>query len=94
MAGHAEAPSGGAKLQEVSLQVDEVKSVMVDNINKVLDNADSLSVVETKSEGLRLGAQTFQRQATEVKNILWWRNFKVRDPARRLGLHGLPLLRN
>ena len=73
-----QAQQSTARLEEVSLQVEDVKGVMVKNINRVIETSEQLSAVEDKSEGLRLGAQTFQRQSTELKNVLWWRNFKIK----------------
>ena len=73
-----QAQQSTARLEEVSLQVEDVKGVMVKNINRVIETSEQLSAVEDKSEGLRLGAQTFQRHSTELKNVLWWRNFKIK----------------
>jgi len=66
------------KASAVALQIDEVKAVMEGNINRMLDQSESLSAVENKSEALRAGAHQFQRQSEAVKRVMWWRNFKVK----------------
>mmetsp|Transcript_37859 Transcript_37859/g.72546 ORF Transcript_37859/g.72546 Transcript_37859/m.72546 type:complete len:236 (+) Transcript_37859:276-983(+) len=66
------------KITSVSIQVDEVKTVMEGNINRILDNAEALNSVEDKAEGLRNNAMQFQRQSEDLRRILWWRNFKMK----------------
>ena len=53
-------------------------SVLDADVRRTRQDEAELSAVEDKSEGLRLGAQTFQRHSTELKNVLWWRNFKIK----------------
>lgn len=66
------------KLTAVGAQVDEVKAVMEGNINKMLDNAETVNAVEDKSEQLRAGAQQFQRRSDHVKRMMWWRLVKLK----------------
>lgn len=66
------------KLTAVSLQVEEVKATMEGNINKMLDNAETVGAVEDKAEALRDGAQQFQRRSDNIKRAMWWRLFKIK----------------
>lgn len=66
------------KVAAMGLKVEEVKTVMEGNINRVLQNAENLESVENKTEQLRSTAQTFQKKSENVKKALWWRNFKVK----------------
>ena len=66
------------KLTSVSLQVEEVKATMEGNINKMLDNAETVGAVEDKAEALRDGAQQFQRRSDNIKRAMWWRLFKIK----------------
>lgn len=66
------------KITAVGAQVDEVKAVMEGNINKMLDNAETVNAVEDKSEQLRAGAQQFQRRSDHVKRMMWWRLVKLK----------------
>ncbi len=68
----------GDKITSVGMKIDEVKAVMEQNINRVLQNAEDLEVVENKSEILRQDAQQFQRKSESIKRALWWRNFKLK----------------
>ena len=66
------------KLTAVSLQVEEVKATMEGNINKMLDNAETVGAVEDKAEALRDGAQQFQRRSDNIKRAMWWRLVKIK----------------
>ena len=66
------------KLTAVSLQVEDVKATMEGNINKMLDNAETVGAVEDKAEALRDGAQQFQRRSDNIKRAMWWRLFKIK----------------
>lgn len=66
------------KITAVGAQVEEVKAVMEGNINKMLDNAETVNAVEDKSEQLRAGAQQFQRRSDHVKRMMWWRLVKLK----------------
>ena len=64
-------------MSKIGHKIEEVKMVVEQNINRVLQNAEDLEAVETKSEILRQDAQQFQRRGENIKRALWWRNFKV-----------------
>ena len=66
------------KLTAVGAQVDEVRATMEGNINRMLDNAETVGAVEDKSEALRAGAQQFQRRSDNVKRMMWWRLVKLK----------------
>ena len=69
---------GSDKISKIGSKIEEVKLVVEQNINRVLQNAEDLEAVETKSEILRQDAQQFQRRGENIKRALWWRNFKLK----------------
>ncbi|QDZ21801.1 hypothetical protein A3770_06p43190 [Chloropicon primus] len=69
---------GSDKMSKIGVKIEEVKMVVEQNINRVLQNAEDLEAVETKSEILRQDAQQFQRRGENIKRALWWRNFKLK----------------
>ena len=86
-------------MSKIGVKIEEVKMVVEQNINRVLQNAEDLEAVETKSEILRQDAAQFQRRGENIKRALWWRNFKVRESVRRRAnarpepsAHNTPLL--
>lgn len=69
---------GSNKISKIGSKIEEVKLVVEQNINRVLQNAEDLEAVETKSEILRQDAAQFQRRRENIKRALWWRNFKLK----------------
>ena len=65
-------------MSKIGVKIEEVKMVVEQNINRVLQNAEDLEAVETKSEILKQDAQQFQRRGENIKRALWWRNFKLK----------------
>uniref|UniRef100_A0A0B6Y7B5 Vesicle-associated membrane protein 7 n=1 Tax=Arion vulgaris TaxID=1028688 RepID=A0A0B6Y7B5_9EUPU len=61
----------------VQAQVDEVKGVMSQNIERVLQRGDRLEDLMDKTEELEAGAASFQRTARKIKTRYWWRNKKM-----------------
>ncbi|XP_051132825.1 putative vesicle-associated membrane protein 726 isoform X3 [Andrographis paniculata] len=66
------------KLAKVKAQVNEVKSVMMDNIEKVLDRGEKIELLVDKSENLRSQAQDFRKQGGKVKQKMWIENMKMK----------------
>ena len=67
---------GSSKLDGVKNQVDEIKGVMVDNINVVLRNVETLEDLEGKAENLQRQGQVFADNATTLKSKQKWAYYK------------------
>ncbi|XP_067114074.1 vesicle-associated membrane protein 8 isoform X1 [Osmerus mordax] len=70
-------PSAPAKLDQVQGQVNEVKVILKDNINKVLERGEKLDDLIDKTDDLRSTADTFQRTSARVARKYWWKNTKI-----------------
>jgi vesicle-associated membrane protein 72 len=53
------------KLLKVKAQVSEVKSIMLENIDKAIARGENLTVLSDKTETLRAQAQDFRKQGTQ-----------------------------
>lgn len=76
----SQAPASGtssAKLDQVQGQVNEVKVILKDNINKVLERGDRLDDLIGKTDDLQASADSFQRTSTRVARKYWWKNIKM-----------------
>jgi len=62
----------------VGAQVHEVQAMMEGNINRMLDNQETVGAVEDKSEALREGASQFNRRSEHVRRMMWWRLMKLK----------------
>ncbi|CAO2839857.1 unnamed protein product [Amaranthus hypochondriacus] len=66
------------KIAKVKAQVSEVKGVMMENIEKVLDRGEKIELLVDKTEDLRSQAQDFRTQGTKIRRKMWWENMKIK----------------
>uniref|UniRef100_A0A0E0E8E0 V-SNARE coiled-coil homology domain-containing protein n=1 Tax=Oryza meridionalis TaxID=40149 RepID=A0A0E0E8E0_9ORYZ len=71
-------PEEISKLAKVKAQVSEVKGVMMENIEKVLDRGEKIELLVDKTENLRSQAQDFRQQGTKVRRKMWLQNMKIK----------------
>uniref|UniRef100_A0A3B5MH17 Si:ch73-234b20.5 n=1 Tax=Xiphophorus couchianus TaxID=32473 RepID=A0A3B5MH17_9TELE len=72
----ADAASSGT-FDQVQSQVNEVKVILKDNINKVLERGDKIDDLIGKTDDLQASADSFQRTSTRVARKYWWKNIKM-----------------
>uniref|UniRef100_A0A0D6R2N3 V-SNARE coiled-coil homology domain-containing protein n=1 Tax=Araucaria cunninghamii TaxID=56994 RepID=A0A0D6R2N3_ARACU len=71
-------PEEISKFSKVKAQVSEVKGIMMDNIEKVLDRGEKIELLVDKTEGLQFQADTFQRQGRQLRRKMWLQNLKFK----------------
>ncbi|OIV98648.1 hypothetical protein TanjilG_12771 [Lupinus angustifolius] len=71
-------PEEISKLAKVKAQVSEVKGVMMENIEKVLDRGEKIELLVDKTENLRSQAQDFRQQGTKIRRKMWFQNMKIK----------------
>ncbi|KAL3876456.1 hypothetical protein ACJMK2_034301 [Sinanodonta woodiana] len=59
-------------------QVDEVKGVMTQNIEKVIERGERLDDLLDKTDELQAQSSTFQKTANKIKKKYWWKNLKMK----------------
>eukprot|EP00877_Chromochloris_zofingiensis_P007987 jgi/Chrzof1/3441/Cz12g25160.t1 len=72
-----EHPEEISKMSAVKSKVEEVKSIMVQNVEQVLARGEKLDVLVDKTDDLRDQAQKFQRKGATLRKKMWWSNFRV-----------------
>jgi len=65
------------RINRVRNEIDEVKSVMVQNIEKVLERGERIELLVDRTENLNQTAFQFKKKSTQVKRRMWWKNAKV-----------------
>ncbi|XP_040914446.1 vesicle-associated membrane protein 8 isoform X2 [Toxotes jaculatrix] len=68
---------GSTQLDHVQGQVNEVKVILKDNINKVLERGERLDDLIGKTDDLQASADSFQRTSKQVARKYWWKNIKM-----------------
>lgn len=66
------------KLLKVKAQVSEVKSIMLENIDKTIERGENLTVLTDKAEDLQNSAKQFKKQGTEIRRKMWYQNMKIK----------------
>jgi vesicle-associated membrane protein 7 len=64
------------KIDMIQKEINNVKGIMVQNIDKVLARGEKIELLVDKSEQLDQKAFIFKKEATKVKKIMWWNNCK------------------
>ncbi|XP_062869854.1 vesicle-associated membrane protein 8 [Trichomycterus rosablanca] len=77
MAEYNTQPQGSDKLNQVQDQVNDVKIILKDNINKVLERGERLDDLIEKTDDLQATADSFQKTTVRVARKYWWRNTKM-----------------
>ncbi|KAK9022743.1 hypothetical protein V6N11_002986 [Hibiscus sabdariffa] len=73
-----EHPEEISKLAKVKAQVSEVKGVMMENIEKVLDRGEKIELLVDKTENLHQQAQDFRSTGTKIRRKMWLQNMKIK----------------
>lgn len=71
-------PEEISKLAKVKAQVSEVKGVMMENIEKVLDRGEKIELLVDKTENLHNQAQDFKSSGTKIRRKMWLQNMKIK----------------
>ena len=71
-------PDQISKVTRVQQQVSEVKEIMMDNIEKVLDRGEKIELLVDKTENLRFQADNFHRTGRALRRRMWWQNLKMK----------------
>eukprot|EP00262_Sarcandra_glabra_P005206 TRINITY_DN16555_c2_g2_i1.p1 TRINITY_DN16555_c2_g2~~TRINITY_DN16555_c2_g2_i1.p1 ORF type:complete len:220 (-),score=32.01 TRINITY_DN16555_c2_g2_i1:191-850(-) len=74
----ADHPDEISKLAKVRAQVSEVKGVMMENIEKVLERGVKVEILVDRTEQLRGQAQDFRQQGTSIRRKMWLQNMKIK----------------
>ncbi|GAB4836272.1 hypothetical protein Ancab_001187 [Ancistrocladus abbreviatus] len=71
-------PEEMSKLAKVKAQISEVKGIMMDNIEKVLDRGEKIELLVDKTENLQFQADSFQRQGRQLRRKMWFQNLQMK----------------
>ncbi|XP_047981317.1 vesicle-associated membrane protein 727-like [Salvia hispanica] len=66
------------KLSKLKAQITEVKGIMMDNIEKVLDRGEKIEILVDKTDNLQFQADSFQRQGRQLRRQMWLQNIRMK----------------
>ncbi|PSR97997.1 Vesicle-associated membrane protein [Actinidia chinensis var. chinensis] len=71
-------PDEISKLSKLKAQITEVKGIMMDNIEKVLDRGEKIELLVDKTENLQFQADSFQRQGRQLRRKMWLQSLQMK----------------
>uniref|UniRef100_A0A915N1T5 V-SNARE coiled-coil homology domain-containing protein n=2 Tax=Meloidogyne javanica TaxID=6303 RepID=A0A915N1T5_MELJA len=64
------------KIEHVQRQVQDVTSVMSENMTRIMDRGGRLDSLEQQSDALQESAHTFTQTGQQLRRTMWLRNLK------------------
>ncbi|KAG8049395.1 hypothetical protein GUJ93_ZPchr0009g1690 [Zizania palustris] len=71
-------PEEVSMLSKVKAQVSQVKGIMMENIDKVIDRGQQIDTLVSRTEHLHDQAADFRQQGTRVRRKMWYQNMKIK----------------
>uniref|UniRef100_A0A7S3F7G4 V-SNARE coiled-coil homology domain-containing protein n=1 Tax=Haptolina ericina TaxID=156174 RepID=A0A7S3F7G4_9EUKA len=65
------------RVGRVQGEIEEVRQVMVENIDRVLERGEKIELLVDKAENLNQQAFKFRKQSTALKRAMWMKNLKL-----------------
>mmetsp|Transcript_15672 Transcript_15672/g.17425 ORF Transcript_15672/g.17425 Transcript_15672/m.17425 type:complete len:230 (+) Transcript_15672:33-722(+) len=65
------------RVTRVKSKLDDVKGVMIDNIDKVMERGEALDTIEERTADLSNASMDFRRSSTTLRKVMWWKNVKL-----------------
>lgn len=65
------------KISTLREEVDQVKDIMVRNIDELVERGEKLDLLVDKTENLSASAVTFKTASTNLQRKMWWKNMRL-----------------
>jgi len=65
------------RIKQVHGEIEQVKGVMVHNIERVLERGERIELLVDKTDNLNQQAFAFKKRSTQLKRTMWWKNTKL-----------------
>ncbi|CAL5440197.1 unnamed protein product [Camellia sinensis] len=65
------------RINRLKGEMSQVRNVMIENIDKVLERGDRLELLVDKTSNMQGNTFRFRKQARRFRSTVWWRNVKL-----------------
>ncbi|MFS7996859.1 putative Longin domain, v-SNARE, coiled-coil domain-containing protein [Helianthus anomalus] len=65
------------RINRLKSEMGQVRTVMIENIDKVLDRGDRLELLVDKTATMQTNTLRFRKQTRRFRSTVWWRNVKL-----------------
>ncbi|KAJ8005854.1 hypothetical protein DPEC_G00122240 [Dallia pectoralis] len=72
------AMNGKSRLQQAQEDVEDVKVIMLDNLNKAEERSGKMGELENRADLLLEKSKAFSKSAAKVKQQRWWEQMKIK----------------
>ncbi|KAJ3377384.1 hypothetical protein HDU92_008336, partial [Lobulomyces angularis] len=69
--------AGADRIRQVQGEIEQVKDVMVQNIEKVLERGERIDILVDKTDTLNQASFAFKKRSTALRRQMWWKNQKI-----------------
>jgi len=66
------------KISTINAELEDVKNIMQENIEKVVQRGDNLQALESTTTALEQDASGFRTRASQLKNAVWWGSLRMK----------------
>lgn len=80
-------PEETSKIARVKSSLSEVRGIVIENIEKILDRGERIELLVDRTENLRFQADSFQRQGRQLRRKMWLQGVKI-----KLAMFGIAFL--
>ena len=70
-------PEEADTISRIQGQIKDVKKIMVQNIDKVLERSERIDLLVDRTDNLSQSAQTFKTKSRALKRQYWWKNARL-----------------
>ena len=64
-------------VKNVQAEIDNVRGIMTENIERVLERGERLDLLVDKTDKLGEGARDFRVRSRGLRRRMWWKNMKL-----------------
>ncbi|NWI65113.1 VAMP8 protein, partial [Todus mexicanus] len=68
---------GGGRVEALQRQVEGVKTIMTQNVERILARGENLEQLHSKSQDLEATSEHFKTTSQKVARRYWWKNVKL-----------------
>ncbi|XP_023534904.1 vesicle-associated membrane protein 711-like [Cucurbita pepo subsp. pepo] len=65
------------RINRLKGEMSQVRNVMIENIDKVLERGDRLELLVDKTTNMQGNTMRFRKQSRRFRNAVWWKNVKL-----------------
>ncbi|NWY05185.1 VAMP8 protein, partial [Nothoprocta ornata] len=69
--------AGSERVRELQSEVEGVKSIMTQNVERILARGENLDHLRNKTEDLEATSEHFKTTSQKVARKYWWKNLKL-----------------